>query len=185
MKRDRPNVRVLGYAVLYLAVVIFGISYASTSSNSGSRIGANCSDGWNSGATGQGACSHHGGVARWRYIESQGTDPTSGYLASGIVAVLGGLLVLSGKSEKSKLMLNGSRSMTAIPQKITPRAPVTQEMTVTRPPRVYVSPHIPMTEPNSQKCTCGAWMFKTTNSQGIQILKCARTNECGKWRPLT
>jgi len=75
--------------------------------------------------------------------------------------------------------------MTAIPQKITSRAPTTQEMTATRPPRVYVSPHKPMAEPNTQKCTCGAWMFKTTNSEGIQILRCARTNECGKWRPLT
>jgi hypothetical protein len=29
------------------------------------RIGAICSDGWRSSATGSGACSHHGGVARW------------------------------------------------------------------------------------------------------------------------
>jgi hypothetical protein len=29
------------------------------------RVGAQCADGTISGATGQGACSHHGGVARW------------------------------------------------------------------------------------------------------------------------
>jgi hypothetical protein len=31
------------------------------------RIGATCSDGWHSNATGRGACSHHGGVAKWIY----------------------------------------------------------------------------------------------------------------------
>lgn len=34
-------------------------------SNSGGRTGAICKDGWRSSATGRGACSHHGGVARW------------------------------------------------------------------------------------------------------------------------
>jgi hypothetical protein len=33
------------------------------------RIGAICSDGTRSGATGRGACSHHGGVAQWLYSE--------------------------------------------------------------------------------------------------------------------
>ncbi|HZY80607.1 MAG TPA: hypothetical protein VFE50_13870 [Cyclobacteriaceae bacterium] len=31
------------------------------------RIGANCKDGTTSTATGSGACSHHGGVASWKY----------------------------------------------------------------------------------------------------------------------
>lgn len=31
------------------------------------RIGAICSDGWDSNATGKGACSHHGGVNKWIY----------------------------------------------------------------------------------------------------------------------
>jgi hypothetical protein len=31
----------------------------------GSRIGATCRDGWDSDATGRGACSHHGGVRTW------------------------------------------------------------------------------------------------------------------------
>lgn len=30
------------------------------------RIGAKCHDGWNSKATGRGACSHHGGVSEWK-----------------------------------------------------------------------------------------------------------------------
>ncbi len=31
------------------------------------RVGAVCNDGWNSKATGRGACSHHGGVHHWVY----------------------------------------------------------------------------------------------------------------------
>ena len=31
------------------------------------RIGAYCKDGWESDATGSGACSHHGGVETWKY----------------------------------------------------------------------------------------------------------------------
>jgi hypothetical protein len=31
------------------------------------RVGAICQDGWQSSATGRGACSHHGGVAYWLY----------------------------------------------------------------------------------------------------------------------
>jgi hypothetical protein len=31
------------------------------------RIGAICSDGWESSATGRGACSWHGGVKEWLY----------------------------------------------------------------------------------------------------------------------
>jgi hypothetical protein len=33
------------------------------------RIGAICNDGWQSNATGSGACSHHGGVMCWRYAD--------------------------------------------------------------------------------------------------------------------
>lgn len=35
--------------------------------NSGQRRGAICRDGWQSTATGRGACSHHGGVDHWLY----------------------------------------------------------------------------------------------------------------------
>lgn len=31
------------------------------------RVGAICRDGWQSRATGRGACSHHGGVSEWLY----------------------------------------------------------------------------------------------------------------------
>src|SRR5690606_25566474 len=37
----------------------------------GPRVGAVCSDGRNSRATGRGACSHHGGVSRWKHRETQ------------------------------------------------------------------------------------------------------------------
>jgi hypothetical protein len=33
------------------------------------RIGAICHDGWESGANGRGACSHHGGVRCWKYSD--------------------------------------------------------------------------------------------------------------------
>jgi hypothetical protein len=33
------------------------------------RIGAICNDGWQSNATGSGACSHHGGVSCWLYSD--------------------------------------------------------------------------------------------------------------------
>lgn len=43
------------------------------------RLGAVCSDGWVSGATGRGACSHHGGVASWTYGKaSSPPSPTEG-----------------------------------------------------------------------------------------------------------
>ncbi|RYF39629.1 MAG: DUF3761 domain-containing protein, partial [Cytophagaceae bacterium] len=35
--------------------------------STGQRTGARCSDGSYSGATGSGACSHHGGVSEWLY----------------------------------------------------------------------------------------------------------------------
>jgi hypothetical protein len=41
----------------------------------GGRIGASCADGWRSMATGQGACSHHGGVATWLYAEPATSMP--------------------------------------------------------------------------------------------------------------
>jgi micrococcal nuclease len=39
------------------------------------RIGAECADGWDSTATGRGACSHHGGVYCWRYSDGTCTKP--------------------------------------------------------------------------------------------------------------
>jgi hypothetical protein len=39
------------------------------------RIGALCNDGWNSSATGSGACSHHGGVSCWKYSDGTCTKP--------------------------------------------------------------------------------------------------------------
>jgi hypothetical protein len=39
------------------------------------RIGATCTDGWTSTATGSGACSSHGGVRCWRYTDGSCTNP--------------------------------------------------------------------------------------------------------------
>lgn len=41
--------------------------YLYESSKVEKRTGAICFDGWVSSATGRGACSHHGGVAKWMY----------------------------------------------------------------------------------------------------------------------
>lgn len=48
-----------------LGILIVGFSLASC--HRGERVGAVCEDGWASKATGQGACSHHGGVDHWVY----------------------------------------------------------------------------------------------------------------------
>jgi hypothetical protein len=39
------------------------------------RVGAVCSDGTSSSATGSGACSHHGGVSCWKYSDGTCTKP--------------------------------------------------------------------------------------------------------------
>ncbi len=43
------------------------VAPAAPAAPSGVRVGAICRDGSRSSATGRGACSHHGGVARWLY----------------------------------------------------------------------------------------------------------------------
>jgi hypothetical protein len=52
----------------------------------GGRTGAICVDGWRSSATGSGACSHHGGVARWthRVTEPERTEMQSGVVCYGV-----------------------------------------------------------------------------------------------------
>jgi len=42
------------------------------------RIGAICNDGWESSATGRGACSHHGGVMCWEYSDGTCTKVRAG-----------------------------------------------------------------------------------------------------------
>ena len=48
--------------VIVISTVIL---LALSSCSSGPRTGAICNDGWESSATGSGACSHHGGVDYW------------------------------------------------------------------------------------------------------------------------
>ena len=66
--------RLKGWGLLTLTIFIFlcwidslGNSTGSSYKSSGFRVGAICNDGWRSNATGQGACSHHGGVDYWLY----------------------------------------------------------------------------------------------------------------------
>ena len=48
-------------------IVYLMLFFPLSSCNKKERIGAICNDGWKSSATGQGACSHHGGVDYWIY----------------------------------------------------------------------------------------------------------------------
>lgn len=65
-------------------------NYIEASYVNGGRIGAICLDGWLSSATGRGACSHHGGVAQWRYAEVPNPDAIIATLCSDNMLVSGG-----------------------------------------------------------------------------------------------
>jgi len=45
------------------------------------RVGAICCDGWESSATGRGACSHHNGVKYWIYYNDETDEYT--YVSTG------------------------------------------------------------------------------------------------------
>ena len=102
MRKDRTGSLLLGYLLLYIAFATLLISYFSSQDSQGYRIGATCSDGWSSSATGSGACSHHGGVAQWRYSVESGSDPSDGYNAALIMAAVGGAMVLYAKTVEGK-----------------------------------------------------------------------------------
>ena len=61
-------------AAMLLTAISIGLAGAgfvteSSAQIGGYRVGAICNDGWHSGATGSGACSHHGGVSCWLYSD--------------------------------------------------------------------------------------------------------------------
>lgn len=53
------------------------------------RRGAVCEDGWTSRATGSGACSHHGGVRRWLYSETEQVKVLDHTRATGLMRSIG------------------------------------------------------------------------------------------------
>ncbi len=53
--------------ILFVLLIPFTSCDNSTEPSEGVRIGAVCKDGSTTDATGQGACSHHGGVDHWIY----------------------------------------------------------------------------------------------------------------------
>jgi len=61
------------FTALLASVMAVGGSTAQTPTRH--RVGAICRDGWNSTATGSGACSHHGGVSCWKYSDGTCTKP--------------------------------------------------------------------------------------------------------------
>ena len=92
--------------LLLMAIWSYLIAVGITADSTGPRIGARCRDGWRSSATGSGACSWHGGVARWIYAERD--DPLEplkwplwivGHLS---VLALGAVYVLESRSRKSE-----------------------------------------------------------------------------------
>lgn len=64
--------------------------YIEASYINGGRVGAICSDGWLSSATGRGACSHHGGVAQWRYAQVRNPDAIIATICGDRMLVAGG-----------------------------------------------------------------------------------------------
>ena len=58
-----------------LCGVLLALRLPSDAVGQGRRIGATCRDGTTSSATGSGACSHHGGVASWRYVDDAAARP--------------------------------------------------------------------------------------------------------------
>ncbi len=68
------HTHVLGLAFIVLTSALWTTSDLQTLHAQG-RTGAFCRDGWQSSATGRGACSHHGGVAKWIYERARPTDP--------------------------------------------------------------------------------------------------------------
>jgi hypothetical protein len=50
-----------------LIIGLIVTSFLLTGCNRGKRVGAICNDGWQSSATGSGACSQHDGVDHWLY----------------------------------------------------------------------------------------------------------------------
>lgn len=183
MRKDRTGTLLLGYLLLYIAFATLLISYFSSQDSQGYRIGATCSDGWSSSATGSGACSHHGGVAQWRYSQEPGSDPSDGYNAALIMAAIGGVMVMYAKSVEEKndyahrLASVESSSPTPVQEKPTEtkrETPIISVIQRTELPLVYTKP---------QQCTCGAWMFKTKDNKNNEIFKCSRTPDCGKTKP--
>lgn len=85
-----------GYFLLILAV-IFGLSALF---GNGQRTGAVCEDGWRSGATGSGACSHHDGVDHWNHASKPFGDRLFGLGSSLGLGAAGGFLVLQARSKK-------------------------------------------------------------------------------------
>lgn len=61
MMEERKSNSLYGYLIIPLVIVSLFTCVTRK------RVGAECRDGWDSSATGQGACSHHGGVAHWKY----------------------------------------------------------------------------------------------------------------------
>ena len=63
--------KAIASALLAVGLIVggFGLAPQTHAQFGGYRVGAICVDGWQSSATGSGACSHHGGVACWLYSD--------------------------------------------------------------------------------------------------------------------
>lgn len=94
------------------------------------RIGAVCSDGWRSSATGSGACSHHGGVDHWVYSEPSTPVVNAGpdkALTPSVTSVLLDTTVSGGTKPYTYLWSPGGQRA----EDITVNAPGTYTLTVT------------------------------------------------------
>lgn len=73
----------------------------------GERTGAIARDGWRSNATGRGACSHHGGVARWTHEKA--SNPLGPLRIPLIVTGVVGILILRRGEQSSQAGSTTSR----------------------------------------------------------------------------
>lgn len=184
MRKDRTGKLFLGYLLLYIAFATFLISYFSSQESQGYRIGATCSDGWSSSATGSGACSHHGGVARWRYSMEDGSDPSNGYNAAMGMAVIGGVIVLYAKS----IEISQAPATPAKSNLYSTPSPIVKDLATKNRQQIRTASQsppseIPVSFTRPQQCACGAWMFKSTNTNNVEVFRCSRVAECGKTKP--
>lgn len=141
------HLAVVGLACLAAAVLLTGICR-------GPRTGAICRDGWQSSATGQGACSHHGGVARWIYEERNGDLepfilPIAGFGAALLIGVSVGWLKAEERNEATQL----------------------------HPPPVYQGKRAYKTGTRCPRC--GGWLVRRTRRRdGAAFLGCSNYPRC-------
>jgi hypothetical protein len=72
---ETTKMKQTAWKMLFAVVLAGAMTMAGSAAQTRHRVGATCKDGWQSKATGSGACSHHGGVSCWQYSDGTCTKP--------------------------------------------------------------------------------------------------------------